>query len=96
MCKTLKVVPTTSLQNNPETAPLLIWLQGGPGAASMYGLFVEHGPFIITKDHRVLKRELAWTNDYHLLYIDQPAYTGFRYGLKKYSSLTPMDCYYNI
>ena len=45
----------------------------------MYGLFVEHGPFIITKDHRVLKRELAWTNDYHLLYIDQPAYTGFRY-----------------
>uniref|UniRef100_A0A8C0IWS7 Carboxypeptidase n=1 Tax=Chelonoidis abingdonii TaxID=106734 RepID=A0A8C0IWS7_CHEAB len=27
----------------PEDAPVLLWLQGGPGGSSMFGLFVEHG-----------------------------------------------------
>ncbi len=25
-------------------APMVIWLQGGPGSSSMYGLFEIHGP----------------------------------------------------
>ena len=54
----------------------MVWLQGGPGAASMYGLFIEHGPFNVTKNLNVLERPTAWTQDYSVLYIDQPAYTG--------------------
>ena len=61
---------------NRKDAPLLVWLQGGPGAASMYGLFIEHGPFNVTKNLNVLERPTAWTQDYSVLYIDQPAYTG--------------------
>ena len=35
----------------PETTviigPLVLWLQGGPGWPSMYGMFKENGPFLI-------------------------------------------------
>ena len=34
----------------PEKAPLLLWLQGGPGGSSLFGLFVENGPFSVTQE----------------------------------------------
>lgn len=34
----------------PETAPVLLWLQGGPGEPSMFGLFVENGPYVVHED----------------------------------------------
>ncbi|KTF88903.1 hypothetical protein cypCar_00030797 [Cyprinus carpio] len=37
-------------QERPETAPVLLWLQGGPGGTSMFGLFVEHGPYFVHKN----------------------------------------------
>lgn len=38
------------LQIQPEDAPVVLWLQGGPGGSSMFGLFVEHGPYVVTKN----------------------------------------------
>ncbi len=32
----------------PQDAPVLVWSNGGPGASSMFGLFVELGPFVRT------------------------------------------------
>lgn len=37
-------------QANRDRAPVLLWLQGGPGGTSMFGLFVEHGPYVVHKN----------------------------------------------
>lgn len=51
---------------------MLLWLQGGPGASSLFGLFEENGPFIVYSNLTVDLREFAWTNKYSMLYIDSP------------------------
>eukprot|EP00058_Branchiostoma_floridae_P000393 XP_002585881.1 hypothetical protein BRAFLDRAFT_110967 [Branchiostoma floridae] len=48
--KTYKSYKTYNLKTDPENAPLLLFLEGGPGATAMYGIFTETGPFYITKD----------------------------------------------
>ena len=35
----------TSLEN----PPLILWINGGPGSSSMFGLFLENGPLRVTK-----------------------------------------------
>lgn len=57
---------------NPETAPLVLWLQGGPGASSLFGLFTENGPFSVTKKMKLVKRPYSWHLNHHLIYIDNP------------------------
>ncbi|XP_038044986.1 probable serine carboxypeptidase CPVL [Patiria miniata] len=66
-------------QSGPDSAPLLLWLQGGPGGTSMFGLFAEHGPFSVTKDLKLLPRKFSWTAKYSVLYIDNPVGTGFSF-----------------
>lgn len=65
--------------NNYDTAPVVLWLRGGPGSPSVYGLFDEHGPFIINEDHSVTLREYSWHKDHSMLYIDSPAGTGYSF-----------------
>ncbi|KAG7469698.1 hypothetical protein MATL_G00131650 [Megalops atlanticus] len=66
-------------QERPETAPVLLWLQGGPGGTSMFGLFVEHGPYVVFKNLTVGFRSYPWTSRYSVLYIDNPVGTGFSF-----------------
>ncbi|RWS21326.1 putative serine carboxypeptidase CPVL-like protein, partial [Leptotrombidium deliense] len=61
------------------SAPILLWLQGGPGASSMFGLFIENGPFQITKHCKIECRKYSWTKSFSMLYIDQPVGTGFSF-----------------
>ena len=59
-------------QFKAETAPLVLWLQGGPGGSSLFGLFVEHGPFSVTKSLELEPRSTAWTLTHNVIYIDNP------------------------
>eukprot|EP00873_Tetraselmis_striata_P026182 jgi/Tetstr1/446446/TSEL_033988.t1 len=56
--------------------PLIIWLQGGPGASGTgFGQFTEVGP--VDMDDKW--REFAWTERAHVLFVDNPVGTGFSY-----------------
>jgi len=62
-------------------APLIMWLQGGPGCASTMGNVNEFGPFTLTcsEDGTCSEepRDNSWNDDYSLLIIDQPIGTGY-------------------
>jgi len=61
------------------SAPLLLWLQGGPGASSLFGMFTEIGPFGIGPGGVVQPRKVNWNQHYHLLFLDNPVGTGFSF-----------------
>lgn len=66
-------------QTQPTDAPVVLWLQGGPGGSSLFGLFVEHGPYFVTKNMTLRTRDFPWTSIFSMLYIDNPVGTGFSF-----------------
>jgi len=72
-------IPAKHPRRNGKPTPLLLWLQGGPGGSSLFGLFIEHGPFLVQADLKPVTRNISWTDSYNVLYIDQPVGTGFSF-----------------
>ncbi|XP_050563983.1 venom serine carboxypeptidase-like [Spodoptera frugiperda] len=62
-----------------EETPWIIWLQGGPGASSLYGLFTEIGPFFVSTDNNLEEIRYSWGKNHSLLFIDNPVGTGFSF-----------------
>ncbi|XP_078434913.1 serine carboxypeptidase-like 27 [Wolffia australiana] len=63
------------------TAPLVLWLNGGPGCSSIaYGASEEIGPFRIRSDGLGLfLNPFAWNREANLLFVEYPAGVGFSY-----------------
>ncbi|KAI1734115.1 carboxypeptidase S1 [Xylaria scruposa] len=68
-------------QTDTQNAPLIIWMNGGPGASSMFGLFTENGPCSINSKLEPEPRLSSWNQFYNVLYVDQPVQTGFSYDI---------------
>ncbi|KAJ6640942.1 Vitellogenic carboxypeptidase [Pseudolycoriella hygida] len=66
-------------KNNAANAPVVLWLQGGPGGSSLYGLFMENGPVFVNQYGRLEKRKVSWHEDHHMVYIDNPVGAGFSF-----------------
>lgn len=77
-----------------EDAPVLLWLQGGPGASSLFGLFTELGPLIARKDG-FAKRKYHWALNAHLIFIDNPVGTGFSFTMNDKGYCTNEKCIAN-
>lgn len=61
-----------------ETAPLVIWINGGPGCSSLIGWGTENGPYLIADGETTFKASAnSWNNEANILYVDQPAGIGF-------------------
>ncbi|XP_053616890.1 venom serine carboxypeptidase-like [Plodia interpunctella] len=74
-----------------ESAPLLLWLQGGPGGSSLFGLFVELGP-ITANNKGFVMRKHHWALTHHLLFIDNPVGAGFSFTDQEKGYCTNEDC----
>lgn len=65
---------------DPAKAPVVLWLQGGPGGSSLFGLFAENGPVSVNSNTGQLEaRQYSWHINHHLIYIDNPVGTGYSF-----------------
>eukprot|EP01052_Picozoa_sp_SAG31_P028865 SAG31_NODE_2823_length_5038_cov_3.257340_2_plen_226_part_00 len=74
-------------ERDPQADPLVVWYQGGPGASSMFGYFVELGPFWLTEESlnrpmpdgvpRLFRNQFSWSRISNVLFVDFPAPVGF-------------------
>ena len=68
---------------NPEDAPVVIWLQGGPGSSSMFGLLEIHGPISAIFDSNGATiaevNKYSWARKANMIYIDNPVGAGYSY-----------------
>lgn len=68
-----------SARTGSADAPVIVWLQGGPGGSSLFGLFNENGPFSIDASRHVVPRNFSWNTNHNVIYIDNPVGTGFSF-----------------
>lgn len=67
-------------RNEIDNTPLILWLQGGPGASSLFGLFTECGPFFVKDDGiNIEANKHSWHKNYSIIFIDNPVGTGFSF-----------------
>lgn len=67
--------------NTAAQKEITIWLNGGPGCSSLDGMLQENGPFLWQPGtYQPVRNMYSWTNLTNMVYIDQPAGTGFSPG----------------
>ncbi|KAJ1921986.1 hypothetical protein H4219_000333 [Mycoemilia scoparia] len=75
-------------RNGKKDAPLILWLNGGPGCSSMTGLLMELGPCRVTPDgNGTVTNENSWNNEAHIIFLDQPLNVGYSYGSNVFNSI---------
>jgi len=69
-------------EGDPETDPLVLWTNGGPGAASIWGLMTELGPFYVSKASieqasedgvpKLFRNRYSWSKHASILVLNGP------------------------
>ena len=67
---------TDPVTTPPTAAPLLVWLQGGPGCSSLIGNFAELGPYLLNSTALSRNRN-RWNRRFGVIFIDNPLGSGF-------------------
>lgn len=58
----------------------IFWFNGGPGCLSLDGALMESGPLRVNENTEIDYNEGSWHKLADLVFVDQPAGTGFSYG----------------
>jgi carboxypeptidase C (cathepsin A) len=59
----------TPSQSSPESDPIILWLNGGPGSSSLIGLFEEIGPVLFTPNKKKpVLNEYAWNKNANVFF----------------------------
>lgn len=67
-------------RNSPEDAPVVLWLNGGPGCSSSTGLLFELGPCRIADDGTATtSNPYSWNTNANIIFLDQPVDVGYSY-----------------
>ncbi|ORX63372.1 peptidase S10, serine carboxypeptidase [Linderina pennispora] len=79
-----------------EDAPLILWLNGGPGCSSFTGLLMELGPCRVSEggngtDHN----PFSWNDRAHIIFLDQPTNVGFSYWFRRRDVNALLQAYAN-
>ena len=70
----------------PSTAPLILWLNGGPGSSSLFGMFTEVGQLVFNRHSlsanttaapRLFRNPEGWTTVANMLFLESPVGVGW-------------------
>ena len=82
-------------RENPETAPVIIWLEGGPGGSSVGSLFEYLGPLHLKDFPKIDKmakiRKISWNQKAHVVFPDYPIGVGFSTNTQEHNTFTAKD-----
>ena len=57
----------------------MLWLNGGPGCSSLYGLLTQWGPKVLKADGSLTDNLANLNEKFHLIFLDNPVRTGWSY-----------------
>ncbi len=66
-------------EENPETAPLVFWTNGGPGCSGLIGFMTEQGPWKPDANGILFPNEWSWNKIANMVFLEQPTGVGFSY-----------------
>lgn len=85
---------TSFNSSDASEIPLVLYLEGGPGDSSMLTVWTDFGPYGVSSnlniteknniedaEFTVYKRNLTWSQAYHILAIDSPVFSGFSFSM---------------
>lgn len=69
---------------NAINKPIILWSNGGPGSSSLYGFFLENGPYTINENLTLKDQPSSWSQFANYLIIDHPLSVGLSFGDPRY------------
>ncbi|CAG2165565.1 unnamed protein product [Oppiella nova] len=67
-------------EQDPDNAPVVLWLNGGPLASSLLGLFTENGPYRVDSNGiKLTMNQYSWNKVANMLYMETPVGVGHSY-----------------
>jgi len=76
-------------EENPASAPVVLWLNGGPGSSSLLGFLTEEGPLLINATGGLMENPWSWTKYVNLLALEAPVGVGYSYCSRQLEKIGP-------